>query len=106
MAAKSMPKGYEATGQSVMYLVRGLGSCLGLWLGGKAMDTLGPRIMYRVSSAVTLLGCSVFALVMVSCPEPSEKRELMIPAEDETRDPSECEDSLGLESSLELPVIG
>ena len=87
MAAKSMPKGYEATGQGFMYLARGLGSCVGLALGGKAMDTLGPRIMYRVSSAIALVGSCIFAWVMIHGPTSSSEsstisRGQIVPTED------------------------
>lgn len=77
MAAQSMPKGLEATGQGFMYLTRGLGSCVGLVLGGKAMDTLGPRIMYRVSSAIALIGSGILAWVMVYCPTTSSESSIV-----------------------------
>lgn len=115
-----MPVGYEATGQSFMYVTRGLGSCLGLWWGGKAMDTIGPRIMYRVSACVAFVGCSTFAWVVLSCPapvsEPNSRRELvLVPTEEDTdesmgMDPSSLESeelsSLPVESSLELQELG
>lgn len=116
-------QGYEATGQSFMYVARGLGSCLGLWLGGRAMDTIGPRIMYRVSACVALVGCSAFAWVVFCCPttasEPSSssgrRSELvLVPTEDDTdesmMDPSFIDDeessSLQGESSVELTELG
>lgn len=80
-AAKCVPKGYEATGQSLMYLVRGMGSFLGLWLGGKAMDQFGPRLMYRASSFVVFIGATVFALALMVRP-PS--RTLVPTQEDDT----------------------
>ena len=103
-AAKSMPKGYEATGQSFMYFARGLGSCMGLWLGGKAMDNLGPRIMYRVSSLVTFVGSGIFALVLFWQRAPPEQIGLLLPTEDtdETQNPLECLQEEDLENELEL----
>ena len=109
VAARSMPRGYEATGQSFMYVAKGLGSCLGLWLGGKAMDTLGPRIMYRVSAVVVLVGSSVFATVLMCCQDSLEpRREIMVPTEDsdETMDVSEMEESQQMESAVELSELG
>ena len=114
-------QGYEATGQSFMYVARGLGSCLGLWLGGRAMDTIGPRIMYRVSACVALVGCSAFAWVVFCCPttasEPSSSSRrselVLVPTEDDTdgsmMDPSLIENeesSLQVESSVELAELG
>ena len=71
-----------------MYLARGLGSCIGLWLGGKAMDTWGPRIMYRVSSAVALAGSSVFFVVLLLYREPPERRELVAQTEEQGEESS------------------
>jgi len=100
-AAKSMPKGYEATGQSLMSMTRGFGSCMGLWLGGKAMDHLGPRLMYRVSSGVCLLGSMVFAMVSLHR-SPPVRNEMIVP----TEEPGEIVDP-SLESNrtgIEMPV--
>lgn len=95
VAAKSSPKGYEASGQSLMSMVRGFGSCLGLWLGGRAMDHLGPRLMYRVSACVCLFGSCFFAVVMLMHPPPEQDRHV-VPTDDPEEmleDPLECEDS-------------
>jgi Na+/melibiose symporter-like transporter len=59
--AQFMPVGYEASGQGLMYSMRGVGSVAGLWLGGWAFNTLGARIMYRASAVLVLVGISVFA---------------------------------------------
>ena len=99
-AAKSMPKGYEATGQSLMSMARGFGSCMGLWLGGKAMDHLGPRLMYRVSSGVCLLGSMVFAIVALFR-SPPVRSTLIVPTEDS----EEMIDSLeSRNTGIEMPA--
>jgi MFS family permease len=56
-----MPVGYEASGQGLVYVIRGVGSATGLWLGGWATDVLGARTMYRASAVLMLVGMSVFA---------------------------------------------
>lgn len=45
--ARFMPSGYEARGQGIMSIFRGLGSFVGLSIGGQTEQTLGPRTMYR-----------------------------------------------------------
>jgi MFS family permease len=101
-AARSMPQGYEATGQSFMYLIRGLGSCIGLWLGGRAMDHLGPRLMYRASSAVALVGSLVFAVVAYNQSGPSQAGEL-IPQTDD--DDDDGDHSLDISDRLSSPSV-
>jgi hypothetical protein len=59
--AQFMPIGYEASGQGLVYLIRGAGSVTGLWLGGWATDVLGARIMYRGCAVLVFIGMSVFA---------------------------------------------
>ena len=83
-----------------MYVARGLGSCLGLWWGGKAMDTIGPRIMYRVSSSVCLLGSAVFAIVLLLLRSPPLRDQQVLP----TRDLDEEGASDALQSEIEMPV--
>lgn len=58
-AAQSMPVGYEATGQGYVYVMRGLGSVVGLLLGALAEGTVGPRILYRSAAAVVSSGCLI-----------------------------------------------
>jgi hypothetical protein len=57
--------GYEATGQGLVSVTRGVGSMLGLWLGGTAQNIFGARIVYRIASAVVLTGSSIFALTLL-----------------------------------------
>jgi MFS family permease len=60
--AKQMPAGYEASGQGLVYLFRGIGGTVGVLLGGWAVDSLGPRYMYRTSAGVVAFGISAFVL--------------------------------------------
>jgi hypothetical protein len=59
--ATRMPLGYESSGQGLVYLFRGMGSVLGLALGGWAEDEWGPRSMYRSSALFVTSGCLVLA---------------------------------------------
>jgi MFS family permease len=60
--AQNMPVGYEATGQGLVYVVRGLGNVSGLLVGGWAQETLGPRILYRGAAVVVSCGSAILAL--------------------------------------------
>eukprot|EP00594_Rhizosolenia_setigera_P000888 CAMPEP_0178950610 /NCGR_PEP_ID=MMETSP0789-20121207/6751_1 /TAXON_ID=3005 /ORGANISM="Rhizosolenia setigera, Strain CCMP 1694" /LENGTH=643 /DNA_ID=CAMNT_0020631361 /DNA_START=26 /DNA_END=1958 /DNA_ORIENTATION=- len=46
-ASRLMPVGFEASGQGIMGIFRGLGSFLGLSVGGFIEQNYGSRIMYR-----------------------------------------------------------
>lgn len=75
--AKCMPRGYEATGQGLVYLVRGLGSVFGLLLGGWAGEAMGPRLLYRSAAAVVLTGSLILGFASLrrtaqSVPESDE----------------------------------
>jgi predicted MFS family arabinose efflux permease len=100
MAAKCMPKGYEATGQSLISVVRGFGSFLGVWLGGWAMDKWGPRLMYRGSSFVVLVGASVFGLALTLATRRLPTARTPIP----TQDPDETVSDT-VESDVELQHV-
>jgi hypothetical protein len=102
-AARSMPPGYEATGQSFMYVIRGMGSCIGLWLGGRAMDHLGPRLMYRASAAIALVGSLVFAVVAYHQSGPRAAGELIPQTDDGDND--DGDHSLDMSDSLSSPAI-
>jgi hypothetical protein len=55
-AAQRVPKGCEATGQSIVSIARALGSIVGLLWGGWGSEMIGPRLMYRISAAIVVLG--------------------------------------------------
>jgi MFS family permease len=59
-----MPEGYEASGQGIIYVVRGSGSILGLFLGGWAEDVLGPRVVYRIFATIVLVGSATFGIAL------------------------------------------
>jgi MFS family permease len=100
--AQSMPAGYEATGQGIVYLVRGLGSVVGLLLGGWAEDAVGPRVLYRSAAAVVLTGSLVLGLASLRR-QGSMNRRLPVPVTDdvELTKSSSC-DGLDDQSSREM----
>ena len=51
------PAGYEATGQSFVYIFRGFGSVLGLIIGGYMTDVIGARMVYRIAALIVSIGC-------------------------------------------------
>lgn len=70
-AAKLIPEsGREATGQGLLQFFTGVGSVLGLMLGGWMDDAYGPRWMYRVSAIFVSIGSCIFGgtLLGVWCP--------------------------------------
>ena len=60
MAAESSPPGWEATGQGLISLIRGLGAFSGLLYGGWAVQHLGGRQMYVLISYMVLFGALCF----------------------------------------------
>ena len=66
-----IPPGYEATGQGLLYFIRGAGSVLGLFFGGWLEEILGPRIMYRISATVVACGSVVFWMALIGFFHPS-----------------------------------
>jgi len=66
-AAKKLSFGggnYEATGQSIMSLIRSFGSVLGLCLGGWMEDTVGPKTLYRSYAAIVTVGLVLFTITI------------------------------------------
>ena len=59
--AKLLPEGYEASGQGLVSLFRGIGSVIGLGVGGYVSSTFGPRTMYRSSACFVSLGMVIYA---------------------------------------------
>ncbi|KAL3906499.1 MAG: hypothetical protein SGILL_009247, partial [Bacillariaceae sp.] len=53
--------GMEASGQGLLQFFVGGGSAIGLLLGGFLEEQYGPKEMYRVSSAIVLIGSLIFA---------------------------------------------
>ena len=69
--AQFVPKGYEASGQGMLYSLRGFGSVVGLLFGGYFEDLIGPRIMYRVLATNVAIGFGF--LLLASFKEPFPK---------------------------------
>lgn len=65
--ADIMPHGYEASGQGLVNVFKGCGAMAGLAVGGWAEDSVGPRILYRLSAAVVVLGCAVMVATRRTC---------------------------------------
>lgn len=63
LIAQIMPTGYEATGQGLWALWKGMGSVAGLLLGGMLQDRLGARAMYRLFALNVTVGLIVFGVV-------------------------------------------
>lgn len=66
--AQLVPEGYEASGQGMLYTLRGCGSVVGLLFGGYGAEFFGPRIMYRVLATIVSIGFGV--LLMASFNQP------------------------------------
>jgi MFS family permease len=82
-AAQLMPPGYEASGQGLLSLFQGLGSVVGLFLGGLMEDTFGPRIMYRSFAGVVLVGSVVFGVASLRRPPEDTAQHVIVPQTDD-----------------------
>jgi MFS_1 like family len=70
-AAQRMPaKHHVATGQGLVYLIRAMGSVLGLLWGGYLHETIGPRMVYRSSAFAVAI--SSLALAWTQRPLPCQ----------------------------------
>eukprot|EP00557_Chaetoceros_sp_GSL56_P002731 CAMPEP_0176499666 /NCGR_PEP_ID=MMETSP0200_2-20121128/13061_1 /TAXON_ID=947934 /ORGANISM="Chaetoceros sp., Strain GSL56" /LENGTH=482 /DNA_ID=CAMNT_0017898125 /DNA_START=157 /DNA_END=1605 /DNA_ORIENTATION=+ len=63
--ARIIPDSYEASGQGLLLLIRGLGATLGLLSGGMIEDALGGRGLYGFLCGIVSFGLVV--LVFTSC---------------------------------------
>ncbi len=59
-AERITPKGYEASGQGMISLILGLGSVVGLVLGGWIENDLGAVVLYRLYAGIVGLGLFIF----------------------------------------------
>jgi hypothetical protein len=75
--SKLMPLGYEASGQGILYLFRGLGGISGVSLGGFLKEQLGARVMYGTFAAIVAAGALVFALASTLRGTSAERRSLL-----------------------------
>ena len=62
---QNMPEGYQASGQGIVNLIRGMGSVIGLYLGGVMQDAYGPRVMYRIFATIVSIGVALFGTIHV-----------------------------------------
>lgn len=58
--ARLAPKGYESTAQGLLSGLRGIGSIVGLSLGGWVDDAYGPKILYRTYASIVAIGLGLF----------------------------------------------
>jgi hypothetical protein len=63
LIAQIMPTGYEATGQGLWALWKGIGSVAGLLIGGLSEDRLGARTMYRIFALNVTIGIAIFGVL-------------------------------------------
>jgi MFS family permease len=85
--ARHMPVGAEATGQGLIYMFRGGGAILGLWIGGWVQGTLGARVLYRAAAVVVASGCGALWIAYRMLRENEERNEVV-----KQCDPTECDD--------------
>lgn len=67
--ARVTPKGYDASGQGLLFTIRFLGVVVGLAVGGWAQEAYGPRTLYTGMAGTVGLGCLVLILAE-SCNKP------------------------------------
>jgi len=56
---RNTPNGYEASGQGILVSTTGIGSFLGLLVGGFLEGKFGATFMYRVMSTIVAFGMAV-----------------------------------------------
>jgi predicted MFS family arabinose efflux permease len=71
-----VPLGYEASGQGLLFLFRGLGGIGGLALGGYLEQHVGPRTMYRMFASVVATGATMLLVTELTCGTRAERRHL------------------------------
>eukprot|EP01083_Nonionella_stella_P078495 214871_1 len=54
--ASIMPDSYEASGQGILMLIKGMGGAIGLVLGGVAQEYIGSRALYACLSSLVAFG--------------------------------------------------
>jgi len=64
-AAKITPRGYEASGQGILSLLIGIGSVVGLSLGGWIEEVHGPVTLYRSYAGIVGIGLLSFYLAII-----------------------------------------
>lgn len=65
-AARISPNGFEASSQGLLSMILGMGSVLGVSLGGWIEKSFGPKVLYRLYAGIVTVGLLVFYLSIVS----------------------------------------
>ena len=63
-ASRLSPTGYESSGQGFLSLITGIGSVVGLSMGGWIEEVLGPKVLYRSYAAIVTFGLGIFYLTI------------------------------------------
>lgn len=82
-AAITLPAGYEASGQGLVYLFREGGSVAGVYLGGWVDGHLGAKNMFQLSALLVAIGGGLLA-ISEACRSRREKPQMshLVPTED------------------------
>ena len=62
--ADIMPDSYEASGQGLLFLIKGMGGTIGIALAGVAQEYIGARAMYACLGLIVC--CGMTGLILVS----------------------------------------
>lgn len=101
--ADRTPPNAEATGQSLLSVVRGLGSTLGSVLGGYIMQRFGSKILYSGAAVVVFVAVVSFAAaeqLSVSGASRNHKYKILQPGGDEDGSENSAEVTAGMEEEL------
>lgn len=63
-AARITPEGREASGQGILSMLLGIGSVVGLSLGGWIEEAFGAKILYRSYALIVTIGLVIFSVAM------------------------------------------
>jgi Na+/melibiose symporter-like transporter len=74
-----MPRGSEASGQGLLGAFKGLGSVVGLFLGGMLEEKMGPRVMYRILASIVTVGMVAFGITSVFSKSDAPHCSVVIP---------------------------
>jgi len=65
-AARISPNGFDASSQGLLSMILGIGSVLGVSLGGWIEKCFGPKVLYRLYAGIVTVGLLVFYLSIIS----------------------------------------
>jgi hypothetical protein len=75
-AARISPTGYESSSQGLISLIFGLGSVVGVSLGGWIEEALGPEVLYRSYAGIVTIGLVIFYVTISMDARLSPNREI------------------------------